>query len=240
MIGDGEDRQYNDSVLKIIYEDANESLRIQRDETNSINTKLTLLIGFNASFAILLSNLPMQSVVSIKYQHFQEVYELYPCAESFFNVVAFVSNSLLSTKSLIPFSLGVSVIFAITGVFPSPVRLIIRPQAMLEKGKSCSEEDFRIAIINTHDTTIKAFEKLSDRKTLSLRCALLALGGAALLTICHVLGSSRDTCKIVPRSLEPIVINSFQRSPLADLSRILAVVECFTNPAHNPQTASNA
>jgi hypothetical protein len=63
MVYENEDQksnhQYNNLILEIVHKDANESLKLLSDNVNSINTRLTLLIGFNATFASLLPRLPI-------------------------------------------------------------------------------------------------------------------------------------------------------------------------------------
>jgi hypothetical protein len=181
------DSQYNNSVLVMIYNDANESFKLLRDDINSINTRLTLLIGFNATFASLLPKLPIQTLISIRYQPSQDFYQLYPYAEPFLKMPIIIIDWLLSTKPLIAIFLGVSVAFAVLSVLPSSTPIVLLPKKMLEKGKDCSEEDFRIAIIKNRDETIQRLQNLISRKALRLKYALITLGGAALLTVFDIL-----------------------------------------------------
>jgi hypothetical protein len=185
--------QYNNSVLVMIYNDANESFKLLRDDINSINTRLTFLIGFNATFASLLPKLPIQTLISIKYLPSQDFYQLYPYAEPFIQIPIIIINWLLLTKPLISIFLGISVVFTIQSVLPSTTPIVILPKKMLEKGKNCSEEDFRIAIIKNRDETIQRLQILISRKALRLKYALITLGGAAFLTVFDILTNANIT-----------------------------------------------
>lgn len=191
MVYKGEDRQsnnqYNDSVLELIYEDANKSLKFVQDNVNSINTRLTFLIGFNATFASLLPKLPLQNFFSIEYQPSQEFNHLYPYAEPFIKIPIIIIKWLLFIKPLIALLLAFSVALAILSVLPSSKPYVIYPNKMLEDSKGHSEEKFRIAIIKNREETIQRFQDLINKKASKLKYALVALGGAALLTVFDIL-----------------------------------------------------
>jgi hypothetical protein len=184
------DDQYNNSVLELIYEDANDSFKVLRDDINSINTRLTLLIGFNATFASLLPRLPIQSLFSLKYQLFREFDDLYPYAKLCLGIPISVVNWLLTIKPLIALLLGTSVSFAILSVLPSSTPIVLLPKKMLEKGKGCSEEAFRIGVIRNRDETIQRLQSLISQKASNLKFALVTLGCAALLTVIDILINS--------------------------------------------------
>jgi hypothetical protein len=184
------DNQYSNSILEIIYKDANESFKLLNDNINSINTRLTLLIGFNATFASLLPKLPIQNIFSFKVQSLQEFDSLYPYAKEFVDIFIIIINWLILIKPLIALCLGISVTFAIISVMPSPTPIVILPQKMLEKGKGCSDENFMIGIIKNRDETIKRLQNLIERKASNLKNALMALACAALLTVFDLLINS--------------------------------------------------
>jgi hypothetical protein len=184
------DDQYNDSVLELIYEDAKDSFKVLRDDINSINTRLTLLIGFNATFASLLPRLPIQRVFSLQYQHSQEFDDLYPYADIFLDIPIAIINWLLTIKPLISILLGASVSLAILSTLPSSIPIVLLPKKMLEKGKGCSEAAFRIGVIKNRDETIQRLESLISRKASRLKLALVTLGSAALLTVFDILANS--------------------------------------------------
>jgi len=191
MVYENGDQQSNGqcsiAVLKIIYDDANDSLKLLRDDINLINTRLTFLIGFNATFASLLPRLPVQSFFSINHQPLSEFGNLYPYAKSSLNLSIVIINWLLLTKPLIALFLGASVTFAIFSLLPAHTPMYILPKKMLEKGKDHSEEDFRLGIIKNRDGTIQRLQSLSSRKASRLKHALMTLGGAALLTVFDML-----------------------------------------------------
>jgi hypothetical protein len=180
--------QYSESLLEVIYEDANQSFKLLRDDINSINTRLTLLIGFNATFASLLPKLPIQKNFFIKYQPSQEFAYLYPYAEAFLKIPIVIINWLLSsTKPLIALFVAFSVAVAILSVLPSTTPIVLLPENMLNKSKDCSLEALRIGIIKNRHETIERLEKLIAQKAAKLKYALIALGGAAILTVLDIL-----------------------------------------------------
>lgn len=179
--------QYNESIVEVIYEDANQSFKLLRDDINLINTRLTLLIGFNATFASLLPKLPVQKIFSIKYESLQEYTHLYPYAEPFLKIPIDIINWLLSIKPLVALFVAFSVAFAILSVLPSSTPIVLLPEKMLDKSKNCSVEVLRIGIIKNRNETIKRLQNLIDRKAKKLKYALITLGGAAILTVLDIL-----------------------------------------------------
>ena len=60
--------EYNEKILEIIYTDANESFKHFRDEVNLMNARLSVLIGFNATFIGLLPRISVQNSSLIQKQ----------------------------------------------------------------------------------------------------------------------------------------------------------------------------
>lgn len=178
--------QYNQSILEIIYDDANKSCDTLSDDINSINTRLTLLIGFNATLASLFPKLPIQKIFLIENQLLQKDINCYPNAEYFLKLSVFLINLFLSIKPLVAILVGCSIALAIIGIIPNRIDRVILPKNMLKKGKGCTEEDFRIGIIENRHQTIKNLENLSKNKALRLKQALITLGCAALLTVIDI------------------------------------------------------
>lgn len=181
---------YNKLVLELIYEDSNNSFKLLRDDINSVNTRLTLLIGFNATLASLLPRLPIQSFLFLDCQFCHETDKLYPHAGLLTRLLITVINYLLSIKPLISLLLGTSIFFAIWGILPSATPMFIFPRKMLEKARENSEEDFRVGVIENRDETITRLQRLIGRKALRLKCALVTLGCAALFTVIDILINS--------------------------------------------------
>jgi hypothetical protein len=195
MVYENEDQksnhQYNNLILEIVHKDANESLKLLSDNVNSINTRLTLLIGFNATFASLLPRLPIQNIFSVKTYHLQEIESLYPHAREILVKIILVINWFLLMKPLIALLLGISLTLAILSVIPSPTELVLLPEKMLEKGKEFSEEDLILGIIQNRDVTIQKLQKLLAEKASNLKYSLRALASAALFTIFDILTNSK-------------------------------------------------
>lgn len=190
MTGENKDEKsndhYNNLVLKMIYDDSKESFKILRDDLNSINTRLTLVIGFNATLVGLLSKLPMQEIFLLKVSSLQ-IYDVnLPSIKMLANSVR-IANWILSVKPLITILIIFSLLRAILSVLPSALPVVISPKKMLLKSKNLSEEDFKIIFIENRDETIKKIQDLMTKKASNLRYALLALCGAAILTVLDIL-----------------------------------------------------
>jgi hypothetical protein len=175
------------TILKLICEDANESIKILRDDLNLINTRLTLLIGFNATFASLLPRLPNQIYIKIQVQDVIKKMDFYPHAKQLFSLCLSILNWCLLIKPIIALLLGISVTFAILSVLPSSTPIVLFPKKMLEKSKDRSEEEFRNGFIQNRDETIKRLQNLISKKASNWKYALLTLGGTAILTVVDIL-----------------------------------------------------
>ena len=186
--------QYNNSILEMIYKDANESCKSLQDNINSTNTRLTLLIGFNATFASLLPKLPIQNMFLIKVQNSQEFDNLYPYAIDIINIFIMFCNWLALIKPLIAILLGISLTLAILGVIPSSIPIVIFPKKMLEKGKDSSQEDFMIGVIKNRDDTIRRLQKLVEEKASNLKYSLITLTVTALFTVLNLLITINVQC----------------------------------------------
>jgi hypothetical protein len=178
---------YNSSILNLIYEDASESVKILRDDINSINTRLTLVIGFNATFASLLPRLPSQTSFKTPVQEITLALDAYPHAKQLLNLLLTIINWCLLIKPLITLLLGASVVFAVLSVLPSTTPVVLFPKNMLEKSKNCSEEAFRKGIIQNRNETIERLQNIISKKALKWKYALLTLGGAAVLSAVDIL-----------------------------------------------------
>lgn len=178
----------------MIYKDANESCKSLQDNINSTNTRLTLLIGFNATFASLLPKLPIQNMFLIKVQNSQEFDNLYPYAIDIINIFIMFCNWLALIKPLIAILLGISLTLAILGVIPSSIPIVIFPKKMLEKGKDSSQEDFMIGVIKNRDDTIRRLQKLVEEKASNLKYSLITLTVTALFTVLNLLITINVQC----------------------------------------------
>lgn len=185
--GRNTDDAINSSIIELIYQDANESVDILRSNLNSVNTKLTILIGFNATFITLLSRLVNQTSISIDVQKELSKAEFYPHASQLYELILFLLNWCLLIKPLVSILIIASALSAITGIMPTPVPSTIFPSALLDKGKERSEEEFRKAVILNRNETMNRLQTLTDRKATSLKHSLLLLGIATSLLAANIL-----------------------------------------------------
>jgi hypothetical protein len=153
----------NASKLKLIYEDAENSLKILREDINALNIRLGVLLGFNATFIRIAMDLPAQS----------------PCS------IACYSCLLLKTLTFV--SVATSVAFSLWGIHPKPVQVIIFPTIQLEKSCEASEELFRERVIEARDKIIHNLLEVVDTKAERFKLALNLLAVAVILAVIDVL-----------------------------------------------------
>jgi hypothetical protein len=180
----------NDSklIIEIIHKDADESLKIFRDNINSIDTRLAVIIGFDASFAAFLSKIPSKSIFLIS------GYTLMT-GENYSNtypgqIIKFFTdfiNYLLTIKPLIGLSLIISLCLSINGLSPTPTQIILYPVKMLEQSKNTEKHLFLKGIIENRNETILKLERLVSKKAKMLNLALFFLGIAASIAITFII-----------------------------------------------------
>jgi hypothetical protein len=187
MIEKDKNKEIDSSILELVYDDANESVEILRKNLNSINTKLSLLIGFNATFVTLLSRLPNQTAISVDVQQQLSTAISYPQAYQMYKLIVITLNWLLLIKPLVLLLIIGSILLAISSILPSPVKSVILPSIMLKKGVNQSEEKFRTAIILNRDKTIKRLQELVNKKAEKLEQSLRLLAGAAAFIALDIL-----------------------------------------------------
>ena len=179
-------------IIELIYQDSHESIKIIRDDINLINSRLTLLIGFNATFASFLVKLPKQTFIQIEVQEITKTTELYPHAKQLVSLLLDIINWCLLVKPVIALLLAISIILAILSVLTTTTTIILFPKIILEKSKNMSELEFRKAIIDNRDETVKRLQRLMSKKAVYWKWGLLTLGGAGIFTIIDIL-SNIDT-----------------------------------------------
>jgi len=188
----------NKLILEIIHKDANESLKIFRDDINSINTRLAIIIGFDASFVAFLSKIPSKSIFSLSgCTYMDRIGE--NCgtrhSEQIMKFFTELINYFLNIKPLIGLALIVSLIVGIMGLSPKPNRVVIFPAKMLERAESpnMTEDIFLKGIIDNRDTTISNLLCVIDEKAKMLNLALTFLGIAAVMAIITIISDTSVT-----------------------------------------------
>jgi hypothetical protein len=175
---------YDKPILEIIHKDANESLKIFRDDINSINTRLAVLIGFDTNFAAFLSKIPSQKYFSIESCSLSLDNEhVIPYAYQILGFCTVAINWILSIKPIVGLILIASLISAIKGLFATPNQITLYPKKMLRQAENAEEKSFLKGIINNRDDIIINLESRIQEKALRLNNALLFLGIAAAIVI---------------------------------------------------------
>ncbi len=103
--------QYKGSILEIILKDADESLKLLHSDSNSINTRLAFLIGFNATFASFLSKLPYSKIEVL-----EKVDSYYSYKKQLLSILAIVIGWFLQIKPVIALLICFSVTLAIYAI----------------------------------------------------------------------------------------------------------------------------
>ena len=171
-------------VLKLIYEDASESLNALRTNLYNINTNLALLIGFNATFATLLSKIHSTHKLQLDVPKVATSAEFYPYGQQLYRNVFSAINWLLLLKPIVALLLISSIAISVSALRPKPTGTIIYPSLMLDLSQDRSVEEFRTAVIENRDHVVREIESKANLKAKRLRAALFFLGcAAALLTI---------------------------------------------------------
>lgn len=105
-------------------------------------------------------------------------------------------SSFLELDILGHLALVLSIGFSLVGIFPTKEVVIIKPQALIEKGLAVSEEEFRMALINNRDMVIGQLIPIQGRKAFCLKVALAAFGAAILFAILVT------TAPLIPQLIE--------------------------------------
>ena len=152
------DTNNNASNIKLIYEDSESSLKVVRDDINTFNTRLSVLIGFNATLIRFAMDLPAQFSCSM------------------------VCYSCLWLKTLTLVLLIASIGISLWGILPKSQETLIYPKNQLAKSDGASELKFRLAIIDRRDGMIRSFLELIGKKAKRFKNALICLGIATALS----------------------------------------------------------
>lgn len=174
-------KSVDSSILQLIYDDAGESLKALRTNIYSLNTNLALLIGFNATFATLLSRINGTLKLQLDIPRVAVSAEYYPHGQQLYTNVLYLINWLLLLKPIVAMLLVSSILIAITALIPTPSSTIIYPSVMLELSEERKIEEFTRAVIENRDEVIKEVLSKVNLKAERFKNALLILGIAAVL-----------------------------------------------------------
>ncbi len=159
--------------IALSYEYLNKSVTEIKSNIDSINTKLGLIVGFNATFIRFSSGLPNQTA----------------------NLASGVDNYLVCYSCLILkiffcIFLSLSMGIAVWGLFPVKVITTLTPTQLLEKAKLASENDYKLAIIYLWEKIMPDLLKIRDEKSTRLRWSLVLFAVAVSLSVLDVIIAS--------------------------------------------------
>lgn len=160
--------------ITLIYQYAEQALKDLDLSSNRLNTKLGVVLGFDAALIRFFSGLPDRSV-EVTIDAFD---------------ISLECNLCLLLKSLSYLALIISLIYCFLGFKPQTGGQIILPEELLEKCLDISEEDYRLSIIENRNQSIKELAKNRDKTSDLFKGAIWTLIGAAILSAIDVILSS--------------------------------------------------
>lgn len=159
--------------IALSYEYLNKSVTEVKSNIDSINTRLGLIVGFDATFIRFSSGLPDQTAT------------LASVADNFL-----VCYSCLILKILFCICLSISLGIAVWGLFPVKVSTTLTPKQLLNNANLASENDYKLAIIYFWDKIIPELLKIRDKKSTRLRYAIGLFAVAASVSALDVIIAS--------------------------------------------------
>ena len=144
-----------------------------KSNIDTINTRLGLIVGLDATFIRFSSGLPDKTVA---------------IASVTDNLLACYSCLIL--KILFCACLSTSIGIAVWGLFPVRVRTTLTPTQLLDNASSASENDYKLAIIYFWDKIIPELLKVRDKKSSRLRYAIVLFAVAASISALDVIIAS--------------------------------------------------
>ncbi|HEY9813872.1 MAG TPA: hypothetical protein V6D31_10115 [Candidatus Sericytochromatia bacterium] len=161
------------SNIALSYEYLGKSIAEVKSNIDSINTRLGLIVGLDATFIRFSSGLPDQvaTVASV--------------ADYFL-----VCYSCLILKVLFCVCLSISIGLAVWGLFPVKVSTTLTPKQLLDNASLAYENDYKLAIIYFWDKIIPELLRVRDQKSSRLRYAIILFAIAAFISALDVMIAS--------------------------------------------------
>ncbi|MFM9265803.1 hypothetical protein [Tychonema sp. BBK16] len=160
--------------ITLIYQYAEQALKDLELSSNRLNTKLGVVLGFDAALIRFFSGLPDRSI-EVSIDPFD---------------ISLECNLCLLLKSLSYLALMISLIYCFLGFKPQTAGKIFLPEELLEKCLDISEEDYKLSIIENWNQSIKELAKNRDKTSDLFKGAICTLIGAAILSAIDVVLSS--------------------------------------------------
>lgn len=156
------------SSIDLIYTDVYRSIASLSSRIDSLNTRLTLVLGFEAAFAKLAYDLPDQLDLVLNTESMQSV----GC------------RSCLAFKLLTFTFLLVGIYSSLSGILPVPGKLFLDPLDQIEESQLTDRASFQEKVARLMSgNAIPDLEKALTKKSKCLQNGLVALGFASTLAI---------------------------------------------------------
>lgn len=157
--------QENDThSIALIYEDTHRSISQLISRIDSLNTRLTLILGFEAAFVKLAADLPDHSNV-LKWQN---------------SSLTSGCNSCLILKLFTFSALIAAIYYALCGVLPVTGIGFLDPIDQLEDDSAKNKVEFQKKVIELlTENSIPDLKEILLIKSNNLKCSLIALGVAS-------------------------------------------------------------
>jgi len=160
--------------ITLIYEYAEQALKDLDMSINRLNTKLGVVLGFDAALIRFFSTLPDRSLaVNIDALD-----------------ISLECNFCLFLKILSYLALIISLIYCFLGFKPQITGQIILPKELIEKCFDITEEEYRLLLLENWNQSIKELAKNRDKTSDLFKGAIWALISAAILSAIDVILSS--------------------------------------------------
>lgn len=162
------DNKGNDlNSISLIYEDAYRSTSQLIGRIDSLGSRLTLILGFEAAFVKLAADLPSEPLILIRQDYLQLV-DL---------------NSCLILKLLAFLFLIIAILFALCGIYPTPTLGFLDPVDQLEDESIKNKQEFQEKVIRLlADNSISELKKLLSKRARMLKFSLATLGCASIFS----------------------------------------------------------
>lgn len=168
--------QENDThSIALIYEDTHRSISQLISRIDSLNTRLTLILGFEAAFVKFTADLPGYSDV----------------LEWHNPLLVGRCNFCMILKLFAFLALVVSIYYALRGILPVEGKGFLNPIAQLEDESAKNKAEFQEKVIRMlSKNSIPDLEKVLIVKANSLKHSLLALGAASTASAVNLIIST--------------------------------------------------
>jgi len=172
MTNDSNQESYS-QIIKLIFEDAQESIKVLDSSISILNTKLSAVVGFGVVLIKSVGDLPDQSL-EITNMGWKTLLPCYSCSIlKILALILLITSTLISLRALLPRKDGND--------------RIISPQEQVEKCLELSEDEYKLLFIEQYDRAIESLVERRNWKAKRLNWSGEALVGAAFLSALDIL-----------------------------------------------------